>query len=72
MRVRTTLAASFVVGLAFVVASVALLMLLGRSLTSDVRDAASSRAEAVAIAGRAGEQPPLDSGEADDEFVQVT
>ena len=72
MRVRTTLAASLVVGLAFVVASVVLLMLLDRSLTSGVRDAASARAEAVAIAGRAGEQPPLDSGEADDEFVQVT
>ena len=71
VRVRTTVAACLVVGLAFVIGSTALVMLLGRSLTSDVRDVASARAEAVASASLAGEQPTLDSGESDDEFVQV-
>ena len=68
VRVRTTLAAALVVGLALVVASVALVVLLGRSLTANVREVALGRAEEVAAAPDAAD---LDAGEADDEFVQV-
>jgi len=71
VRVRTTVAASLVVGLALVLASVAMVVFLGRSLTSNVRDAALGRAAAVAAAIGSGAEPDLDSGEADDEFVQV-
>jgi signal transduction histidine kinase len=70
VRVRTTAAASIVVGLALIIASVALVVLLGRSLTVNVRDVAQSRAEAV-VAGLDRGEPDLDAGESDDEFVQV-
>jgi signal transduction histidine kinase len=69
VRVRTTLAAGLVVGLALIVASVALVVLLGRSLTANVRDGALSRAVEVAAADGSGLD--LDAGEPDDEFVQV-
>jgi signal transduction histidine kinase len=68
VRVRTTLAASLVVGLALVLASVALVVFLGRSLTANVRDAAVGRAEEIAATIDAADP---DAGEADDEFVQV-
>ncbi len=71
VRVRTTVAATLVVGLALVLASVAMVVFLGRSLTSDVRDAALGRAAAVAAVIGRGAEPDLESGEADDEFVQV-
>jgi signal transduction histidine kinase len=71
VRVRTTVAASLVVGLALVLASAAMVVFLGRSLTSNVRDAALGRAAAVAAAIGSGAAPDLESGEADDEFVQV-
>jgi signal transduction histidine kinase len=71
VRVRTTIAASLVVGLALVLASAALVVLLGRSLTSNVRDVALSRAESVVAEFHGGGVPSLDVGESDDEFVQV-
>ena len=70
VKVRTTLAASLVVGFALVLASAALVILLARSLTANVRDVASSRAEAVVV-GLAAGRADLDAGESDDEFVQV-
>jgi signal transduction histidine kinase len=71
VRVRTTLAASLVVGLSLALASLALVVFLGRSLTANVRDAALGRAEAIASAIVGGADHPLDAGESDDEFVQV-
>jgi signal transduction histidine kinase len=68
VRVRTTIAATLVVGFALVLASVALVVFLGRSLTANVRDVALGRAEEVATAIEIAD---LDAGEADDEFVQV-
>ena len=70
VRVRTTLASATVVGLALVVASVALLVLLGRALTADVHDKAETRASEVAMAIEDG-GPILLEGEIDDEFVQI-
>ena len=70
VRVRTTLAAATVVGLALVVASFALLVLLGRALTADIQDKAETRASEIAMALEAGD-PVLLEGESEDEFVQV-
>jgi signal transduction histidine kinase len=58
-----------VVGVALLVASVALVLFLRRSLTEDVRLAASLRAQAVADLLQAGSSRGLGGG--DDEFVQV-
>lgn len=71
VRVRTTIAASLVVGLALVVASVALVVLLGRALAANVRDASISRAGSIAASIEAGRTADLDVGEPADEFVQV-
>lgn len=69
VRARTTAAATAVVGVALVLASVALVVFLRRSLTEDVRLAARLRAEAVAnLLDEAG---PPELGSDDDEFVQV-
>ena len=68
VRVRTTLAASLVVGVALVIAAVALVVLLGVSLTEDVRDAALGRAETMADDLARGDVPDR---EVDDEFLQV-
>ncbi|CAN5730264.1 ATP-binding protein [soil metagenome] len=68
VRVRTTLAASLVVGVALVMAALALVVLLGVSLTGDVRDAALGRAETIADELARGDAPDL---AADDEFMQV-
>lgn len=54
VRVRTTVAATVVVAVAIVAASVALVVLLQRSLTDDVRTAAELRAEDVAQVLRSG------------------
>ena len=70
VRVRTTLAAATVVGLALVVASVALVLMLGRALTADVQDKAETRAGEVAMSIEAGGAPTLE-GDSEDEFVQV-
>lgn len=70
VRVRTTLASVAVVGLALVVASVALLVLLGRALTADVHDKAETRATEIAMAIEDGGAVLLE-GEPEDEFVQI-
>lgn len=72
MRVRTALASVVVVGAALVVASVAMVFSLRRSLTDDVRASARLRADAVAADVRAG--AALDEvrvGDAEEELVQV-
>jgi len=71
VRARTAFAAALVVGLALAAASVALVVLLGRSLTSDVRDTAAARVDGIAAAIERGDAPNLEVGEFDDEFVQV-
>lgn len=72
VRVRTTIGAVAVVGLALVVAAVAMVALLRRSLTEDVRVTADLRAEAVAdqLAGT-GSPARLSIAGDDDGFVQV-
>ena len=70
VRVRTTLAAATVVGLALVLASVALVVLLGRALTADVQDKAETRASTIAMSIERGETVAL-GGEPEDEFVQI-
>ena len=70
VRVRTTLAAATVFGLALVVASMALLVFLGRALTADIQDKAETRATEIAMAIEA-EGPVLLEGEREDEFVQI-
>ena len=70
VRVRTTLAAATVVGFALVVASVALILMLGRALMADVQDKAETRANEVAMTIEAGGVPILE-GDPEDEFVQV-
>jgi signal transduction histidine kinase len=71
VRVRTTAVAVIVVGVALAVAAVAMVVLLRRSLTSDVRAAATLRAEAVADALESGDVEAALSGGGDEEFVQV-
>jgi signal transduction histidine kinase len=72
IRVRTTAAAVLVVGVSLVIAAVALVILLQRSLRTNVRTNAFIRAEAIAdeltLAGRSG---LIAVGDADEEFVQV-
>jgi signal transduction histidine kinase len=70
VRFRTTLGATAVVGVALVVAAVALVLFLRRSLTEDVRLAARLRAQAVADLLSVGSSD-LRLGDDDDEFVQV-
>jgi signal transduction histidine kinase len=70
VRFRATLGATAVVGVALVVASVALVLFLRRSLTEDIRLAARLRAQAVADLLSAGASD-LRLGDDDDEFVQV-
>jgi signal transduction histidine kinase len=70
VRFRATLGATAIVGVALVVAAVALVLFLRRSLTEDVRLAAGLRAQAVADLLSAGSSN-LRLGGDDDEFVQV-
>jgi signal transduction histidine kinase len=71
VRVRTTAVAVMVVGAALVVAAVAMVVLLRRSLTQDVETAALLRAEAVASDAGDGEPDLATAGEQDEEFVQL-
>lgn len=57
VRVRATLAASVVVSLALALAGIALVILLRRSLTNGVDDAALLRARDIAVQLRAGSLP---------------
>lgn len=70
VRVRTTVAAATVVGLALVLASVVLVLLLGRALTADVQDKAETRASTIAMSIEQGDIVAL-GGEPEDEFVQI-
>lgn len=72
VRVRTTLAAVLVVGIALLVAAVAMVVTLRSSLQRDVEATARLRAQDVATAlenGAASGGPTL--GDADDSFVQI-
>jgi signal transduction histidine kinase len=72
IRVRATAAAVLVVGVTLVVASIAMLMLLERSLRANVRTTAESRAEAIADdLARAETSGRIAVEDEDDEFVQV-
>jgi len=68
---RTTAAAVVVVGIALILASVAMVRLLDRSLASNVRTLAEDRAELAAASLRAGQDADLNEGQADDEFAQI-
>jgi signal transduction histidine kinase len=75
VRVRTTVAAVVLVGLTLVVAGVATVVLLQRSLTADLRDAAQVRAEEVAdglaeVAGSAVSDVIPEIIE-EEEFIQI-
>jgi signal transduction histidine kinase len=72
VRVRTTAAAVVVVGIALVVAAIATVTLLRRSLTNDVRTAGRVRAQTVddlLQAGTTANEIPV--GDVEEEFVQV-
>ena len=72
VRVRTTTAAVAVVGLALIASAIAMVVLLRRSLTDDVRATALLRADAVAELLAAGEaEGPVRIGDQEEEFVQV-
>lgn len=71
VRVRTTLFAVAVVGVALVVASVGLVVALRQSLLEDMRAAAALRAAEIAASLEAGEAPALAVPEADEQLVQV-
>jgi signal transduction histidine kinase len=71
LRVRTTAAAVLVVGVSLVIAAVAMVTFLERSLRSHVR--MTARIHAVAVAHDLGPkaEPLIAIGELDEEFVQV-
>jgi signal transduction histidine kinase len=72
VRVRTTVAAVLVVGAALVAASIAMVLLLRKSLTQDVRTTALLRADTVAeLISDEDEVEPIRISNLEDEFVQV-
>jgi signal transduction histidine kinase len=71
LRVRTTAAAVLVVGVSLVIAAVAMVSFLERSLRSHVRMTARIHAEAVAHDLGPKAEPLIAIGELDEEFVQV-
>ena len=71
VRVRTTMGAVAVVGVALVIAATAMLVILRRSLTDNVQTSALQRAEAVADFVSDGSFDDTTQGSSDDEFVQV-
>ncbi len=72
VRVRTTAAATIVVGIALLVSAVAMVVLLRRSLTADVRATAALRAGAVVTQLEAGESDvAISIGDGEEEFVEV-
>ncbi|MEP6758482.1 MAG: ATP-binding protein [Actinomycetota bacterium] len=70
LRIRTTIAATAVVGLALIVAAVALVVYVGQSLTGQVHDAAAARAEEVAQRVIAGQALPV-IADPNEESIQV-
>jgi signal transduction histidine kinase len=72
IRVRTTLGATVVVGVALVVAGVLVVLLLRRDLTAGVDAAADLRAEDLVAALEAGREPAsLVAGDDDEALVQI-
>jgi signal transduction histidine kinase len=72
VRVGTTVIAVLVVGTALVLATVALELRLRNQLTTGIEDAAQLTAESIAGAIMHGTIPPvIETGDADEEFVQV-
>jgi signal transduction histidine kinase len=72
VRVRTTAGAVVVVGVALLIAAIAMVVLLRRSLTSNVTTAARARAEAVAdLVAEGSSGQIVRVGDPEDEFVQV-
>lgn len=72
IRVRTTGAAVFAVGVTLVAASVAMVVLLEESVRGNVETSAVARAETVAERLAAGEDPSsLTALDEDEEFVQI-
>jgi len=71
VRVRTTAGAVVVVGVALLVAAIAMVVLLQRSLTANVSTAARARADAVAMLLEGTSGRSLRGEDRDDEFVQV-
>ena len=72
VRVRTTAAATIVVGVALLACAVAMVVFLRRSLTADVRAAAALKAEAAVTALESGKTGRAFSvGDREEEFVQV-
>jgi signal transduction histidine kinase len=69
---RTASAAAGVVGLALLIAGVSLVFLVRRSITLDVRAAATLRAAQIAeVVGTAGLPGEIEAGDREEEFVQV-
>jgi signal transduction histidine kinase len=74
IRVRTTAAAVLVVGVSLILAGVAMLSLLQRSLRDNVRDNALLRAKGIArevATGTGPDQLALGSPDEDEEYVQI-
>jgi signal transduction histidine kinase len=74
IRVRTTAAAVLVVGVSLILAGVAMVSLLQRSLRDNVRDSALLRAEGIASELATGTEPDelaLGDPDEDEEYVQV-
>jgi signal transduction histidine kinase len=71
VRVRTTLGAVLVVGVALVVASIAMVIVLHRSLADNLESAALLRADSIAELVETGDSMELGDENDDDEFVQV-
>ena len=70
LRIRTTVAATSIVGIALVVAALALVAFVGRSLTGQVHDAAAARAQEVVARVADGRPLPV-TGDPNEESVQV-
>ncbi|MEJ7705531.1 MAG: response regulator transcription factor [Geodermatophilaceae bacterium] len=72
VRVRTTVGAVLVVGLALLIGSLGLVALLDRTLTGDVRTTAIARAEEVAAAlANTGDPGPLSVADDEEQLIQV-
>ena len=72
VRVRTTAAATVVVGVALLLSAIAMVVLLRRSLTADVSTAATLRAEAAVTQLASGKTDgAIPVGDSEEEFVQA-
>lgn len=72
VRARTTLAATLIVGVALILASVSLVVLLRRSLVANIDEVADIRAEDIAALARQGDLPEELAAAGDDgRFAQL-